>query len=113
MQALKSLVIGMGILIVIGLALLVYGLFQRASDPDFTFFGESGQAAPEIEAPGPSTAFGDIVVPLAPGCEVVDMRAEENRLLVRIGPAGSCARIVAIDMTSGKILGNVTFWEKP
>ena len=113
MQALKGLVMGMGVLIVIGMILLVYGLIQKASDPDFTFFGNSGPAAVEKGAETASPAFGDVVVPLAAGCEAIDMRAERNRLFVRIGPAGACARIVAIDLTSGKILGNVTFWEKP
>ncbi len=116
MQALKGLVIGMGVLIVIVTIFLVYGLIQKGSDPDFSFFGLKGDAAPtarQADAAPTLRPFGDITVPLASGCRVEDMRPENGRLFVRIGPEGSCARIVAIDLASGKVLGNVTFWTAP
>ncbi|MBL6928220.1 MAG: hypothetical protein ISR44_03530 [Rhodospirillales bacterium] len=110
MQALKSLVIGMGLLIVVGTILIVYGLIQRSSDPEFSFFG-STDVKTETAAPG--RAFGDITVPLASGCRIEDMRPDDGKLFVRVGPEGSCARIIAIELASGKVLGNVTFWTAP
>ncbi|MBL6945742.1 MAG: hypothetical protein ISR47_03805 [Rhodospirillales bacterium] len=116
MQALKSLVIGMGILIAIGMVLLIYGLIQRASNPEFTFFGLKGNEVPV--APESNTAktvrpFGDITVPLPSGCRIEGMRPTEGRLFVWIGPDGSCASIIAIDISTGKVLGNVKFWAAP
>ncbi|MBT3359127.1 MAG: hypothetical protein HN403_05815 [Rhodospirillales bacterium] len=110
MQALKSLVIGMGLLIVVGMVLLVYGLIQRSSDPEFSFFGLKDDPTETAE---PGKPFGDITVKLAEGCRVEDMRPDDGTLFVRVGPAGSCARIIAIDLASGKTLGNVNFWTAP
>lgn len=115
MRALKALVIGMGVLIVLVMGVMAYGLTKKASDPDFSFFDFARQPA----AAGPDTAantragapFGDVMVPLAPGCRVEDMRPDGNRLFLRVGPAdGACQQIVVIDLASGKILGNVKVW---
>ena len=118
MQALKSLVIGMGLLIVVGTILIVYGLIQRSSDPEFSFFGLKGDDAPttrtvQADADTILRPFGDITVPLASGCRIEDMRPDDGQLFVRVGPEGSCARIIAIELSSGKVLGNVTFWTAP
>ncbi|NVJ91879.1 MAG: hypothetical protein HWE34_09495 [Methylocystaceae bacterium] len=55
---LVSAVIGMGILIVLGMIALVYGLIQKSDNPDFKFF-DLATEAPELEK-----ALQDIEVPL-------------------------------------------------
>ena len=98
MQALKGLVIAMAVFIGIGVAVLVYGLYQTASNPGFTFFSPAASVK----------AFGDITVPVPAGCAIAGMRPDGGRLFLRIGPDGPCSRIIAVDLASGKLLGTVT-----
>ncbi len=104
MQALKLLVIVMGILILVGLALLVYGVTQRASERDG---GEAEPAAGE--------GFGEIAVPLPAGCTIAEARGEDGRLVVRLdGPAErGCQQVIVIDMDDGKVLGRVQATPQP
>lgn len=102
MRALKSVVIGMAILIALGMALLVYGLARPGWRP---FANQpSGGAADPGASPA---AFGDLRLPLPPGCSIADMAVAGQRLFVRIGPDGACARIVVIDANTGNVLGTV------
>ena len=104
MQALKLLVIVMGILILAGLALLVYGVTQRVSQRDD---GESEKVR--------GGEFGDIAVPLPAGCTIAEARGEDGRLVVRLdGPAEhGCQRVIVIDMDDGKVLGRVRATPQP
>lgn len=110
MQGLKALVIGLGVLIVAGMIILVYGLVQKASDPDFSLFGK----AENTEAPASDkivpAPFGDISVRLPAGCRVEGMEPDGGTLFIRVGPEGSCTQIIAIELASGRVLGNVKFW---
>lgn len=92
MQALKGLVIGMGILIVLGLALVAYGLVSRVS--------ETGDAA---------TGFGEVSLALPAGCSIAEARGHEGRLILRAeGPEErGCQQVIVVDMASGEILGRV------
>ncbi len=92
MQALKALVIGMGILIVIGLGFVAYGLVSRAS-----------KLAPA------EADLGDISLDLPVGCAIAEARAEAGRLIVRAEGPGErgCQQILVIDLESGKILGRI------
>ncbi len=112
MRALKALVIGMGVLIALVMGVMAYGLMKKASDPDFTFFDFARKpAAASATVATTATAFGDIMLPLAPGCRIEDMRPDGGRLFLRIGPAdGACQQIVVIDLASGKVMGNVKVW---
>ena len=89
MKALKILVAGMGILIALGLALVVYGLAGRKSE----------------DAKG----FGDLELKLAPGCTIAAAEGRDGHLIVRTqGPRErGCQQVIIIDMASGKILGRV------
>jgi hypothetical protein len=115
MRALKALVIGMGVLIALVMGVMAYGLMKKASDPDFTFFDFARRptaAAPDAIAEiRPGAPFGDVMLPLAPGCRIEDMQPDGNRLFLRIGPAEEgCQQIVVVDLASGKIMGNVKVW---
>ncbi len=105
MQALKLLVILMGILILVGLALLVYGVTQRVSERD-------GGEAEKVRGGGD---FGAIAVPLPAGCTIADARGEDGRLVVRLdGPAErGCQQVIVIDMDDGKVLGRVRATPQP
>ncbi len=95
MQALKAFVIFMGLLIVAGLALVVYSLVARLSEDTVV-----------------SGGFDETSVALPAGCTLAEARAEDGRLIVRIdGPMGqdSCRQIIIVDLESGEVLGRVRF----
>jgi hypothetical protein len=93
MQALKALVILMGIAIVVIVAVIVVTLFQRMG---------SREAAP--------AGFGDIALPVPEGCVLAAAEAAEERLVLRLdGPAEQgCQQAVVLDLKSGKVLGRIT-----
>ncbi len=92
MQALKILVIGMGILIVLGLGLVAYELVDRVP-----------------KALKDEQAVGDVELKLPPGCVIAEAEGLDDRLIVRTeGPMErGCQQVILIDMATGKILGRV------
>jgi hypothetical protein len=120
MQALKGLVVGLGILIVVGFVLLIYGFYANLTKPGLKVLsaksGESsaqtGGNAPRSPAvPRGTDGFGETRIGLPDGCTVVEMRPDGDRLYLRTGPTGLCERILVVDPGSGKVLG--TFVVKP
>jgi hypothetical protein len=101
-HALKALVVGLGVLIVGGICLLAYGLYMKASDPDFSLFRDgAGTAVPAMR-------FGRLGLDLPKGCSIVEMRPDGERLFLHIGPpVKSCERIIVIDAIDGTVLGTV------
>ena len=104
MAALKALVIAMALLIVAGMALMAWGLYEKAADPGFKPFAGDGEAAAPQASVRP---FGRLDLDVPSECSIVDSRPEGDRLYVRIGPPGPCARIVVIDIVVGRVLGTV------
>jgi len=116
MQALKSLVAGMGILIVLIMGTIAYGLYRKADDPDFTFFslsdltGAPVAAVPAAPARPPSTprAFGEALLALPEGCSIAAVSGDGVRIFLKLGPAGgACERIIVLDAESGARLGTI------
>jgi hypothetical protein len=94
MALLKGLVIGMGVLIVLGMGLLAWGVYSKTR----------GGAAAEFEA----AAFGDILVDLGPGCTLASVTPDGARVWLRAeGPAPACQRVIAVDLASGRTLGSI------
>jgi hypothetical protein len=93
MQALKAFVIFMGLLIVAGLVLVVYGMINQVSDDSGT--------------PG---GFDETTLALPAGCSLVEARLESGRLVLRgDGPAErGCQQVILLDPESGEVLGRVT-----
>jgi hypothetical protein len=114
MQALKGLVVGLGILIVIGFVLLIYGFYTSFTNPDFKVMADKGTEASSLagnrEIPRPRS-FGEVRISLPDGCTLIEMRPDGDRLYLRTGPTGLCERIVVVDPGSGEVLG--TFVVKP
>lgn len=110
MQALKILVIVMGVLIVIGTTIVVVTIFNRMN--------RLGEGAPAVTtdagAPaetGPLASFGDVSVPLPDGCRVVEMTPAGERLLLRLGSIARCNRILVVDLGTGQLLGSIELAE--
>lgn len=119
MRVIKILVAFMGVLIVAGVALVVYGLSRQedgsvASDaPNL-----SAPIAGQFEAPtdtGPRSAtqiapFGTINVDLAPGETLVDFSRQGTEATLRLeGRQGS--RLVIVSLRDGAILGQILLVE--
>lgn len=106
MQALKIAVIVMGVLIVIGMGLLIYGIATRIATGE----GEgaaAGVAAPSSALPAPGT-FGDVAASLPEGAEVLDATSDGRRLLVRIALLGGGQQVLVFDLDTGASLGRLT-----
>jgi hypothetical protein len=85
MQALKALVIGMGVLIVAGTVTLVVLIIQRA--------GPTGRAA-------------DVALELPAGNRIMGIAGMERRLAVWVeGPEG--ARVLLLDPETGRRVGEI------
>lgn len=113
MQKLKSLVIGLGVLIFLGMTLLVYGFYQKANDPGWRMF--SSPSAPGRPA-GPLTPFGEFDLKLPEGCVIGRITPDGDRAYIKIRPDGAkrgtsrggpCNRIVVIDVVRGQVLGTI------
>lgn len=109
MQALKALVIFLAVLIVAGMALLVYGLMTRTG-------GESGRVAAGDPAAGtgttlraPAVDFGTLDLAIPDGCSLAGSELAGDRLVVQVtGQAGrGCQQLVIVDLVSGRELGRV------
>lgn len=93
MQALKFMVIGMGVLIVAGLALLFYGLAEGV--------GKLG---------GGARPLGEVVVSVPEGCVIAASTIEAPYLVLRLDGLAErgCQQVVLVDLESGRVAGRVT-----
>ena len=112
MQLLKSVVIGLGGLIFLGLGLLAYGFIQKASNPDWRLF--SSAPAPATDAPK-AKPFGTLKLGLPEGCVITGVRPEGGLVYLSIGSGGGnvtggpCNRVIVVDTSRGRgrILGTI------
>lgn len=116
MQALKALVIVLGVMIVGALGLLGYGLVTRLGGdgdaPPAITATVPGAAAPESAAAGTPAPFGDVTLAGYPGCIVRDAVPDGRRVWLLLGPApgsdAACAAVILFDSVSGEAAGSVT-----
>ncbi len=119
MRWLKSLVVVLGILIVLGVVLLGFGFYKKTTDPDWKLFGTSKQeiaaatpAAP-VGAPSQNIAqllkpFGNISLDLPLECTITKVTPKRRLVFLEIGPTPECNRVVIIDLSAGSVLGSVS-----
>ena len=94
MQGLKALVIFLGVLIVLGLGVVVYGIATKVGKSD--------------DAPA---RFSEASVALPAGYEIVEMRPHGERLYLRLeGPDGP--RILVLD-ARGRRVGEIAMEPEP
>ena len=114
MQLLKSLVIGLGVLILLGMTLLVYGFYQKANNPGWRMFSSQGAGGGNPGSPGAS--FGELDLKLPEGCVIGRLTPDGDRAYIKIRPEGAirgrsqgrpCNHIVVIDVVRGQILGTI------
>lgn len=113
MNAIKGLVFGMGALIVLLTTLIGYGLYQKATNPDFKFFSKDEPqaeepavpSAPHAAAPTARVVFGER---LLGGGRIVSSQVDGGRLILTLAPKdGDADRVVILDLATGATLGTV------
>lgn len=119
MKALKLLVIGMGVLIVLGTALLVYGLIEnggkltKAEDhADPVLLAPSVPSAPmeaDLVKPEEPLPPYNVKIPLIEGEDVDILGLSGNNLLIRVYYHGRNHRVVVINPTTGALTGTIFF----
>lgn len=107
MKAIKAVVAAMGVLLLLGLGLLGYGLYSKARTV----------SAPPAPAPAPAAAsensagtsgvldFGTVRLDLPPGAALQQMAAAGSRIVLRIAVPGGEERLMVIDPAQGKVTG--------
>jgi hypothetical protein len=96
MKALKALVIGMGVMIIAGLGLVVFGLYRT-------------NHAPSGSAPTPTAKSGyfSTELPVPAGTKLDQMTAAGDRVILHITD-GDTDRILILDPQSGQITGSIS-----
>ncbi|HMA16336.1 MAG: hypothetical protein ACM35H_13060 [Bacteroidota bacterium] len=100
MQALKALVIFMAVLIVAGMALLVYGLVTRTGD------GGSQGLGGLLGADGAPAGL-DLEVP--DGCAIAGAELAGERLVLRLDGLAErdCRQVLVVDLAQGRLVARV------
>lgn len=106
MQALKALVIVMGVLIVVGTTVVVVTIYNRMQTLGETAPEPAAAPASAAAPAGPLPVFGAAPVALPDGCRVVEMVPAGERLLLRLGSIARCNRILVLDLGTGATLGS-------
>lgn len=112
--ALKTLVIGLGVLIACGLGLLVYGFFKTSQDPNWRLFGDAPSPAkivagtpPPVDMAPPVPLSGDIELNLPTGCEIKGVTQLGGQIYVLTQPAGVCGQVLIVDPATGRVTGRI------
>ena len=110
MHALKGLVVGLGMLIVISFGLLVYGFYTKLFNiEEDAPEAVAGATVPALAPAAPIAGFGEVLVTLPGHCVVEEMRPDgAGRLYLRLGGDDGCQRILVVDVASGRQLGALT-----
>ncbi len=102
MQALKALVIVLGVVIVAGIAVIGVTIYQRAMAPADS--PGPGSTEPAVRT-GLGPGFGKVALDLPAGSRIVEMMAEDDRLILRLRLADGGRQILILDMATGKRIG--------
>jgi hypothetical protein len=92
MRALKAMVIGMGVLIIIGVIVLVVLVAQKSGDQ---IGGVLAEGKPPVAAN----------VTLPAGAEILETRVGGERIVLRLRLADGNGRILILDAATGRLTG--------
>lgn len=100
MQALKALVISLGVLILLAFGFLVYGLLSGAER-----IGGGTDA--------PAAGFGEAHISIPKGARVVETEIGDGRLFLRLEKAGGGEAILVVDPATGERSGVIHLIPSP
>jgi len=95
-KGLLALVIGMGVIVLLGVGVLAYGLMQRASNPNFAFFKDAPSAT-------------NIQIALPEGATVQEIGTVNNLLAVHVIDGQDRDSVLMIDPADGRIVRRLDF----
>ncbi|WP_114097658.1 hypothetical protein [Thalassospira profundimaris] len=119
MRVVKALVLFMGVLIVIGIGLVAYGLSldKNAKDenvsnvmpaPVVPIAGENAAEGIQTLSVTSIPAFGDIKIKIEPGELLVGYSVQGTQAILQIeDPNGMGARLVVVSLTDKKVIGRI------
>ena len=98
-RVLKGVVIGLGVLIVISLAIVVWGVARNAGSM------MSDAQSTSLTVAAPRGGFGDVTVAVPSGSRLVDVTADGERGLLRMRLRDGSDKVIIVDLGTGKVLG--------
>jgi hypothetical protein len=104
-RLLKGIVIGLGVLIAVGLAVVVATIINRAGQPKVMMLPAASST--NAIAPQMPIVFGNKKIDLPPGSRLVDIRPDGDRLILRVRQVGGSETLVIISLTTGERLGSI------
>jgi hypothetical protein len=114
-KALVSIVLILGCVILIGLALLGYGLFKTANNPNFKFFKSAIEKPHNSKKalsknPGLSLSFkNNILIKLTQEEWVHEVTTSMNKVLIHIRTKDKQDRLLILDADNGSIIHQIKF----
>ena len=116
MRWLKSIVIVLGILIVLGIVLLGYGFYKKTSEPGWKPFAEMGKSIEnsqlkllqQQQIKKPFNAFGTLSLDLADGCLITKVENASRYAYFMVGPSPTCNAVILVDVQKSIVLGRFT-----
>ena len=117
LRALKILVIAMGVVIVIGTAVVIITIIYRAS---VNWDESSVQSTDQVpvsqiltSVQASHTGFGTRTLEIPEDSEIIDMVAQGDRLIVRLKLVDSSLQILILDMMTGYRIGLLELRQGP
>jgi len=96
MRGLKILVAVMGVLLVVGLAVVIGTIIHRAT-----------QRQPSAPPAAASAGFGQAAVTVPPGAHVVEMRGAGDHLVLRLQRADGTEALLILNPATGAEIGTI------
>lgn len=115
MQALKALVILLGVLIVLAAGFIAVTLYKRGTAKIETGAVAAGaqQSGRESAPPSALQSFGAKHIAIPQGAHVEEMVTTQGRLIVRLRLADGSSQALIIDSATGAVLGELDFAPAP
>ncbi len=115
MRWLKSIVIILGILIVLGIVLLGYGFYKKISEPSWKPFSEKKKFIEESQSTlrkqqedkEALRSFGTLSLDLSEGCIITKIQPTRHYVYFMIGQRPACNSVILVDIKKGVILGRI------
>lgn len=106
MRALKSAVVSMAVLLLIGVGALLGVVIERNLRPP-------AAASPVQGAPAPS--FGKLGLGSAPGTRIQEMATADGLLILRLTPPAGQGeeRVVVVEPRTGRVIGTIAAGDQP
>ena len=114
-KALISIVIILGLIIILGLGALIFGLYEKASDPSFSFFKKTALTNNITTGKTKNIAEKNIKskknisIPLAKSERVKQIAASDNKIILLITNKFENSRLLIIDANNGAVISHIEF----